>query len=85
MIGGQSVCHHLFGPYEAYERFFANQFHLKCVYGLGIVRPPHTVRRIPPRLQVALGQVESWLNHQRPFLGWGRFYVLDLETRWPGS
>jgi hypothetical protein len=78
-IGGQSVAHTLYFPDEAYRRFFATSFALRTSYSLGALRPPHTVRRLPPTLVSAL----EWLDvrgGRLPLLHQaGRFFVLDLE------
>ncbi len=81
LIGSQPVRHYLFHPMETYQRWFAPHFHLRQAYALGVLRPPHTMRRIPPPVVEAFGRLECRLNAQRPFLDWGRFFVLDLEKR----
>jgi SAM-dependent methyltransferase len=78
-IGGHSVAHTLYFADEAYRRFFASNFRRRAQYGLGALRPPHTVRRIP---RIAVRALE-WLDVHTgrfPLLGdAGRFFVLDLE------
>ena len=78
-IGGQSVPHTLYYAEEAYRGAFAAHFALRSRYGLGALRPPHTVRRIPARLIALL----EWLDLRSgaaPLLrDRGRFFVLDLE------
>lgn len=82
-IGAQPVPHRLYFATEAYRRFFAERFACRAMYGLGSLRPPHTVRRIPPKLVGAL----EWLDVRAGALPLvrdaGRFFVLDLE-RLPG-
>jgi SAM-dependent methyltransferase len=80
VIGGEPVKHTLYMPKEVY-RFFSTHFMLRRWYSLGALRPPHTVHRIQPSLLVALGRLDRWLSAYRPFLNWGRFFVLDLEKR----
>ena len=84
LIGGQHVRHYLFFPDDAYRRFFSPAFHLRGAYGLGILRPPHSVRRIPSPVVAALHGLERRLHSRRPFIRWGRFFVLDLEKRGTG-
>jgi ubiquinone/menaquinone biosynthesis C-methylase UbiE len=78
VIGGEPVKHTLYWPAEAYQ-FFASRFKLRRVYSLGALRPPHTVHRIRPSLQVVLGRLDRYLGAYPPFLNWGRFFVLELE------
>jgi SAM-dependent methyltransferase len=81
VIGGRPVRHHLYHAREAYGRFFAARFRLRRAYGLGILRPPHTIRRLPPAIVEALDRLERPLRSRRPFIDWGRFFVLELEKR----
>ena len=49
--------------------------------GLGIFRPPHTVRRVP---RPAVTGLEDWMPsfpRHRPFVHMGRFVVLDMARR----
>ncbi len=80
-IGGRGVRHHLYHAHEAYRRFFAARFRLRRAYGLGILRPPHTLRRIPSAVVTALDRLERPVRARRPFINWGRFFVLELEKR----
>ncbi len=79
VVGGQPIRHHVFSPGEAYWQFFAPHFRLCQCYSLGVLRPPHTVQRIPSPLVETLGKLEQWLGSHRPFVNWGRFFVLDME------
>ena len=81
VIGGRPVRHYLYHAREAYARFFAARFRLRRAYGLGILRPPHTLRRIPPAVITALDRLERPVRATRPFVDWGRFFVLELEKR----
>ena len=78
-IGGRAVRHTLYFADEAYRRFFERRFALRGAYGLGALRPPHTLRRIPRPVVDTL----EWLDLRTG--GWplledaGRFFVLDLE------
>lgn len=83
-IGGQPVRHFFFAPDEAYRRFFAREFLLRRRYGLGCLRPPHTVERIPPSIASTLGRLERVVGRHCPFVDWGRFFVLELEKK-PGK
>lgn len=78
VIGGRPVRHHLYRPDEAYHHF-AGPFRLRRRYALGALRPPHTLRRLPPPLVAALDRLEVPLRAHRPLAAWGRFFVLELE------
>ncbi len=80
-IGGQPVPHHLYLPREAYEGFFAPYFGLQRTYSLGALRPPHTIRRVPPVVAQALGTLERPFAAHPPLLDYGRFFVLDMVRR----
>jgi SAM-dependent methyltransferase len=80
-IGDRSVAHHLYRVAEAYGRFFSTDFALRRAYGIGILRPPHTVRRVPSSVIAGLDRLERPLRSVRPFRDWGRFFVLELEKR----
>jgi SAM-dependent methyltransferase len=81
VIGGVSVRHRVYHWREAVEPFAHGAFQVRGCYGLGALRPPHTVTRIPRLLVSAL----EWLDLRVG--GWpavrdrGRFFVLDLERR----
>lgn len=79
VIGGRPIRHYLFSIAETYQQFFAPHFQLRRSYSLGVLRPPHTVRRLPSPVVEALGVLERRLSSRRPFVNWGRFFVLDLE------
>lgn len=81
MIGGRTVPHYLYHPGAAYARFFQSGFALRRAYGIGILRPPHTVQRIPSVIVSRLDRLERPLRGLRPFRDWGRFFVLELERR----
>jgi SAM-dependent methyltransferase len=81
VIGGQVIRHHLHYPEEAYARFFARDFALRDARGLGCLRPPHTVRRVPGPVVRALERIEGVASRHWPLLNWGRFFVLELERR----
>lgn len=81
LIGGRAVPHYLYQPGAAYARFFQSRFALRRAYGLGIVRPPHTVRRIPSVIVKGLDRLERPLRRLWPCRDWGRFFVLELERR----
>ena len=79
-IGGQPVCHHLWWPDEA-ARAFGPHFEVRRIYALGVLRPPHTLRRIPPALVATLERLERPLRTRRPFTNWGRLFALELTRR----
>ena len=81
VIGGRSVPHYLDHPRATYARFFQSGFALRRAYGIGILRPPHTVQRIPSAIVAGLDRLERPLRGLRPFRDWGRFFVLELERR----
>lgn len=77
VIGGRPVRHYMTRSDEAYA-VFAPHFRLCRAYGLGIFRPPHTMRRVPPSVGSALQDVDGVIGSRWPFIHWGRFVVLDL-------
>jgi SAM-dependent methyltransferase len=79
-VGGLALVHYAYLPGEMYERFFSDRFRLREAYGLSAIRPPN-VRRLPPAVQARLGEVERRVRKRRPFLNWGRFFVLEMEPR----
>jgi SAM-dependent methyltransferase len=81
VIGGQPVSHWLYFADDAYRRFFSNAFARRAAYGLGALRPPHTVRRIPLPLVNALERLDVRLGGLPLLRNAGRFFVLDLERR----
>ena len=81
VVGGVRLGHHLFSAEEAYRRFFEPHFILKGRYGLGSLRPPHTVRRIPGVITEALGILDGWAGPHYPVANWGRFFVLEMAPR----
>ncbi len=85
LIGERPVRHYLYHARDAYARFFAARFRLRRAYGLGILRPPHTLRRIPPVVFTALDRLERPVRDKAPFGDWGRFFVLELEKRGAGQ
>jgi ubiquinone/menaquinone biosynthesis C-methylase UbiE len=81
VIGGQPVPHRLYFADDAYRRFFATGFTQHARYGLGALRPPHTVRRLPAPLVTALERLDIRLGGLPLLRNAGRFFVLDLERR----
>jgi SAM-dependent methyltransferase len=79
IIGGHSVQHHLYTPLAAYDDYFAPYFHLRGAYGLGVLRPPVAMRHVPLPVARGLGWLERPLAQWRPFVNWGRFFLLDLS------
>lgn len=80
-IGGKPVRHYLFSPYETYRQAFAPTFHLRRLYGIGILRPPSGFHRVPQPLVKLLTALEQAVRSYRPFAAWGRFFVLDMAPR----
>jgi ubiquinone/menaquinone biosynthesis C-methylase UbiE len=78
-IGGQAVTHRLYYACEAYARYFANDFALAARYGLGAIRPPHTVRRLPRGVVQQLERLDLVAGAWPLVRDAGRFWVLDLE------
>jgi len=76
-IGGRSVRHYLPSRDEAYSSF-EPYFRLCHAYGLGILRPPSTVHRIPFPVVAALGRLDGLVCSRWPFINLGRFVVLDM-------
>jgi len=82
-IGGVPVVHTLYSPLAAYRQYFAAEFRLERAYALGVLRPPHDLRRIPEPVAHLLGHLETRLGAHRPWLNRGRFFVLELVKRSP--
>ncbi len=80
-VGGHPLRHYLHLPADAYHRYFETQFELRRAYSLGALRPPSDLRRVPAVVFGGLGRVEALVRDRRPFLDWGRSFVLDLERR----
>ncbi len=66
---------------EMYERHFAREFHLRDRCAFGFLWPQRAGRLLPAGLARRLGRLEPILGRRRPFLGWGRFVLLELERR----
>ncbi len=81
VIGSRSVPHYLYHVRGAYARFFRPRFRLGRAYGLGILRPPHTIQGVPAAIVAILDGLERPVRARRPFMDWGRFWVLELEKR----
>jgi SAM-dependent methyltransferase len=81
VIGGQPVQHWLYFADDAYRGFFSAAFQKRAAYGLGALRPPHTVRRIPTPLVKALESLDLRMGGLPLLRNAGRFFVLDLERR----
>lgn len=80
-IGGVSVRHNLYAPQLLYRDVFAGEFRLERAYGLGCLRPPHTVAALPGLVIAVLERLDRRFGHRRPLLNCGRFFVLDLVKR----
>ncbi len=81
VIGGEAVQHSVYFSDEAYRRFFKQRFSKRYEYGLGALRPPHTVRRVPPAIVAVLERLDVRLGGLPLLKHAGRFFVLDMELR----
>jgi SAM-dependent methyltransferase len=81
VIGGEAVAHTVYYADEAYQRFFERDFVKRGAYGLGSLRPPHTVRRIPSPIVGVLERLDVRLGGLPLLRNAGRFFVLDLQRR----
>lgn len=79
-IGDTSLTHYLGTTLETYKAFEPH-FRLLKATGYGILRPPHTVRRIPSFVTKLLGTSEMPFRSMPPLRDLGRFFVLELERR----
>jgi hypothetical protein len=68
-------------PRAAHRDLFARHFRLRRACGLGFLWPQRLGRRLPPGLLAGLGGAELLLGRLRPFVGLGRFVLLELERR----
>ena len=68
-IGGVRVVHSMLRWDELYAQYFAREFLLVEVYGLGIVQPPSGGIR-------GLEWADGVLGRRRAFVNWGRFVVI---------
>jgi SAM-dependent methyltransferase len=82
VIGGETVPHTVYFGDEAY-RCFLKEFVRRGMYGLGSLRPPHTVRRIPAPVVATLERLDVRLGGWPLLRNAGRFFVLDLQRRFP--
>jgi SAM-dependent methyltransferase len=81
VIGGLTVPHTVYFSGEVYRLFFRQGFALRAAYGLGALRPPHTVRRIPSPIVAVLERLDLSLGGWPLLKHAGRLFVLDLERR----
>lgn len=80
-IGDVDVKHTLYYPLDAFRNYFSSEFSLSRAFGLGVLRPPHTLHAVPVPIARLLGQVEAKCSSHRPWLNCGRFFVLELVKR----
>jgi SAM-dependent methyltransferase len=83
-IGGVTVTHFVENPGDEYMAYFEGQFRLRSMYGLGIFRPPAPSSVFQPRMLDLLERADILAGRYRPFRGWARFTVLELE-KWCGG
>lgn len=81
VVGGVPVRHRLYRADEAAAEVAAAapDLRLRAAYALGFLWPRRAGRAIPLPVAHALGRAEARLGRRRPFLGLGRFVVLELE------
>lgn len=78
-ISGRVVPHRVLPPLETYRRFFARRFRLQRIYAMGFLWPQGFGRRLPHGALAAVGGLELAVGRYRPFLDWGRFFVMELR------
>jgi ubiquinone/menaquinone biosynthesis C-methylase UbiE len=83
-VEGHRVRHTLWPVRQAYDECFAAHFVARRLYTLGFLWPQHLGRWLPRVVADPLGRLEVALGAYPPFLGWGRFAVLELERRREG-
>jgi hypothetical protein len=81
VIGGETVPHWLYFADEVFSGFFSRTFEKRAIYGLGALRPPHTVRRFPSAVVNSLEWLDVRLGGLPLLRDAGRFFVLDLQRR----
>jgi 2-polyprenyl-3-methyl-5-hydroxy-6-metoxy-1,4-benzoquinol methylase len=79
VIGGIPVVHRLYDPDEARRTFERHGLIVDRARGLGILRPPHTMNRIPRKAVSALDAVEARVRGLRWLRSMGRFFVLEMH------
>lgn len=80
-IGGIPVRHYLYRPDEVYQRYFKQHFHLRRVYGMGILRPSGLPRGLSPAILTLLGWLDRRMSEHSLFIDWGQFFVLELQKK----
>lgn len=84
-IAGRAIVHDVRPSKDVYRASFQRHFRLRRAYGLGFLWPQHFGRRIPGGLADRMGRIEGRAGAWRPFLNWGRFFVLEMENRAAGD
>jgi hypothetical protein len=79
VLAGRRLVHSLYPAAEAAARLAVPGLMPRAVYALGFLWPQPAGRRLPEAAAAALGRLEPWLGARRPFVGWGRFVVVELE------
>lgn len=79
-VGGRPIQHYLPRADDVYTRYFARDFQLCRARGLGITRPPRSIRHVPEGALIALARLDGLIGSHRPWIDWGRFVVLEMVT-----
>lgn len=80
-ICGRPIRHWVLPSDELYDAFFAPHFHLRRRYALGFLWPRRAGAVLPAPVARNLARLEPLLGARTPFLGRGRFAVLELVKR----
>lgn len=75
MIGTRQVRHYFYGPYSMYRRWFADEFVLERVTGMGIVT------QVSGKNRAGLVMLENKIAHKYPFNSLGTFFAAELRKR----
>ena len=81
VVCGQPIRHALPRPQDTYARLFSSQFDLRRLYGMGFLWPYSLEGRLPKAVSEFGGCLESFAGRVRPFSGWGRFFVLEMQKK----
>ncbi len=78
MVGGISLVHRFYDPFDLWQQHFRTHFSLRTVYGLSVVAAPSWVARLPQTAQVLL-RLDLIAGRVLPSAG--DFFVVELERR----
>lgn len=79
-VGDQSIVHFLPTSGQAYRKF-ERHFTRRGRFALGVFAPPPDKQWLPASAAAGLRWMETHLGDRRPFVDWGRFYLLELTRR----